>query len=136
MKRLCPIHGIYAEDRCPKCNKQTAKTYDKTKRKNSNFYHSKQWKEVRDIQLKRNPICCVEGCDKPAVIVDHIIEIEDGGCKLCLDNLQSMCISCHNIKTKETAAARGGRSKSLQNSSTNTDAPSRFLQSPFHGGTL
>ncbi|MDD5406000.1 MAG: hypothetical protein PHE73_03540 [Sulfurovaceae bacterium] len=136
MKRICPIHGIHSETRCPKCHKQTAKTYDKTKRVNAKFYHSKEWKEVREIQLKRNPVCCVDGCGKPAVIVDHDEEIEDGGCKLCLDNLRSMCISCHNIKTKKAKAAREGRSKSLQNSSPNTDAPPKLSQNVFLRGTL
>jgi len=31
MKR-CVIHGIYAEDRCPKCKTQSNKKYDKYKR--------------------------------------------------------------------------------------------------------
>ncbi|HEH4047605.1 TPA: HNH endonuclease, partial [Campylobacter jejuni] len=33
-------------------------------------------------------------------IVDHIIPIKQGGKKLSEENLQSLCLACHNEKTK------------------------------------
>lgn len=33
-------------------------------------------------------------------VVDHIIPIKQGGKELCSDNLQSLCHSCHNRKTR------------------------------------
>ena len=103
MKRLCSIHGLWTKtdkkSRCPKCSKQTQKDYDIHKRDKglTKFYASTQWRKLRDIQLKRSPLCVK--CGRAATVADHIIEIKDGGCKLCLDNLQSMCNGCHTSKT-------------------------------------
>lgn len=48
--------------------------------------------------LVSEPICRM--CKKaPGQMVDHIIPILDKGCKLCLDNLQTLCNSCHSYKS-------------------------------------
>ena len=104
-KKICPIHGFWnqthAKQRCPKCTKDRNKTYDRTRRNKEldKFYHSKQWKNTRALVLSENPFC-VE-CGHPAQMVDHKKAIKDGGAKLDLDNLQSMCNSCHNKKEIE-----------------------------------
>jgi 5-methylcytosine-specific restriction endonuclease McrA len=72
----------------------------------------------------------------PAKIVDHIKEIKDGGDRLSLENLQSMCIPCHNIKTAKEKQHRGGAVKSLQTNATNTEPPHICLDKLFLGGTL
>ena len=36
-----------------------------------------------------------------AVMVDHIIELKDGGDRLSEENAQSLCWKCHGIKTAE-----------------------------------
>lgn len=101
-KRICPIHGLWDKtdliSSCPKCKKINTKNYDKNKRdKDSNkFYHSAEWKKVRILVLNKNPFC-VE-CGKPADTVDHKVAIKKGGAKLDIENLQSMCRTCHNIK--------------------------------------
>jgi len=86
---------------CEKHKAGSQREYDKTRRDTDadRFYHSARWKKVRAMHLSRNPLCVV--CGMPATMVDHIIEIRDGGCRLCDDNLQSMCIPCHNRKTKK-----------------------------------
>ena len=139
-KRLCSIHGVWLKDehttRCPKCKKNTAKRYDSIFRDKDadSFYHSRAWKRVRGLQLSKYPLC-VE-CGRPAKIVDHIVEIKDGGCKLCLDNLQSMCIGCHNKKTSKQKIYREGVVKSLQTDEISTGALHKISQKPFSGGTL
>jgi 5-methylcytosine-specific restriction protein A len=71
-----------------------------------NFYQSRTWRNLRDHFIKLNPLC-VE-CAKinifvPANIVDHIKPISEGGSELDSNNLQSLCKSCHAVKTgKET----------------------------------
>nr|BDD47921.1 HNH nuclease [Campylobacterota bacterium] len=75
--------------------------YDKYERNQDSrkFYSSSQWKKVRDVAIKSEPICRM--CKRtPAQMVDHIIPILNGGCKLCLDNLQPLCNYCHGHKTK------------------------------------
>ena len=82
---------------------EQAKFYDRTKRDKTNnkFYQSSQWKKLRLIQLNREPLC--EICQSIGEIVDHKQEISDGGCATCLENLQTLCKVCHNIKTARVA---------------------------------
>ena len=70
------------------------------------FYNSKRWRELRDeIRLDRGMRCdscgrIIRGCS----IVDHIEEItpdnkDDNNITLNKDNLQLLCLECHNRKT-------------------------------------
>jgi len=66
------------------------------------FYNSKQWRSLRNYYRQMNPLC--ELCEKegyiiPAQCVDHIKPMRFGGSKTSLDNLQSLCNSCHATKT-------------------------------------
>lgn len=66
------------------------------------FYHSKEWLVVREQALIRdNYLCrmCLEDSKvfTPATLVHHVIEVkEDWNKRLDLDNLMSICHSCHN----------------------------------------
>lgn len=66
------------------------------------FYHSQAWVKLREIKIKQNPLCeeCYKnGRLKKAVIVDHILPAKEYPDKrLNIDNLQSLCASCHNKK--------------------------------------
>ena len=71
---------------------------------NSDFYHSKQWRSLRNYYIQMNPLC--EACkrrDKVTAgqVVDHIKPINSGGehLKLDLSNLQTLCHPCHNSKS-------------------------------------
>lgn len=70
------------------------------------FYHSTAWRKVRAKVLARDRYICVE-CYKQGVItmantVHHIIEIKDDwGKRLELDNLSSVCSSCHQLIHKD-----------------------------------
>jgi 5-methylcytosine-specific restriction endonuclease McrA len=111
-KRICAIHGLWEKEnsksKCPKCSKLYHKNYDRNHRDKEmyTFYRSARWKKVRAMQLRKEPLC-VE-CNRVAGIVDHIKEIKDGGEKLNLDNLQSMCKSCHSKKTAREKRVREG----------------------------
>ena len=67
-----------------------------------NIYKTARWKRTRKAKLILNPVC--EMCDhhgmsRRATVVDHIIEIKDGGDTFDFDNLQSLCDMHHNKKT-------------------------------------
>ena len=133
-KKICGTHGLYIGNKCMKCIKNTNKTYDKIFRDEemTKFYHSALWRKVRVIQLQREPLCVM--CNGIAKMVDHIKEIKDGGSKLSLDNLQSMCLPCHNLKTAEIKAQRVGVGKSLQTKTQLTDPPTQKRKTPCEGG--
>ena len=57
------------------------------------------------LALYRDHNACVV-CGQPATEVDHIVEVADGGDLYGLDNLQSLCHSCHAAKTKREQRAR------------------------------
>ncbi len=139
-KRICPIHGFWektdTQRRCPLCSAQAAKRYNALQRDKEaeKFYKSAAWKKVRGIHLARQPLC-VE-CGRPAKIVDHIQEIRDGGAKLSDENLQSMCVACHNAKTAEERKKREGASKKNQTARPRIAPSPKFLQTQISGGTL
>jgi 5-methylcytosine-specific restriction enzyme A len=77
--------------------------YDKYKRNKEarTFYKSTAWKKCRQVVLERDNFLCQE-CLKnnrvtPADMVHHIVELLDDWNKaLDIDNLSSLCNSCHN----------------------------------------
>jgi 5-methylcytosine-specific restriction protein A len=75
-----------------------------------NVYDDRRWRRVRLLHLKDEPLCrhCKEkGLVVAAEMVDHIKPLTAGGEKYDDSNLQSLCSTCHNIKTaKERAAKR------------------------------
>jgi 5-methylcytosine-specific restriction enzyme A len=88
--------------------KKSNKEYDLYKRdkRSSAFYKSKAWQLLRLSALSRDNYLC-QHCIKekkirPAMDVDHIVPIKvNWELRLSLDNLQSLCRSCHNQKTKK-----------------------------------
>jgi 5-methylcytosine-specific restriction enzyme A len=67
-------------------------------------YNTQRWQKLRRQKLQLNPLC--EDCLKrqlviPAVAVDHFFPIRSGGDAYPpLDQLTSLCIPCHNYKTR------------------------------------
>jgi 5-methylcytosine-specific restriction protein A len=73
------------------------------------FYQSKQWRSLRNYKIQINPLC--EICERKGLVegareIDHIIAIKDGGERLGLSNLQSLCKSCHGSKSAKEREAR------------------------------
>ncbi len=78
------------------------KEYNATQRTGQEFYDSPAWRKLRTWHIKQNPVCVdceQEGIAKIADVVDHITPIKQGGSKLCLSNLQSLCHRHHNAKS-------------------------------------
>ena len=86
----------------------------KTKEQKLKFYKSKEWKAIRVRVLKRDNYECQE-CKRNGLVytdahdpekhkrldVDHIKEIyTHPELALEMDNLQTLCIPCHNKKHK------------------------------------
>lgn len=67
-------------------------------------YSTAQWQKLRRLKLQQNTLCevCIEqGRLEVAIAVDHIKAINDGGDPFPpLDQLRSLCVRCHNRKTR------------------------------------
>ena len=97
--------------------KRSIKRYNESRPERHNFYQTKEWRLLRSWYMKGHPLCeecLLKGINTAATMVDHIIEIADGGARLDESNLQALCFACHNRKT--TAVRKRGRGgvKTLQ----------------------
>lgn len=68
------------------------------------FYLSVRWRRFRAWYMGKHPLC--EQCERegrliPADMVDHVIEIKDGGALTSEENAMSLCWKCHALKTAE-----------------------------------
>lgn len=60
------------------------------------------WAKFSKWYRREHPLCVIcerKGYTTPAEHVDHIVPLEHGGEKYDEDNLQSLCVACHNAKT-------------------------------------
>ena len=73
------------------------------------LYHTKQWKALRLAILRDEPTCreCREaGAIKLATVIDHIRPVRLGGAMWNEDNLQPLCLSCHQRKSRSERTAK------------------------------
>lgn len=90
---------------------KTSRSYDVMRPERHKFYHTARWQKVRNHYIRQHPlceICFAEGKICMAKIVDHIIEIQDGGALTSPSNLQSLCAYHHALKTKAEQKRRDG----------------------------
>jgi len=87
---------------------QSRKDYDKqynrrratNNRDYTDFYKTSQWLHTRKLVLLRDYGTCVR-CGLEGKIVDHIIPSEDDWeNRLDINNLETLCQRCHQLKTK------------------------------------
>ena len=107
-ERYCAMHKFDSK-------RESYKHYDATKRNklHDQFYHSKQWRELRNIVMREHGGLCAQcarlGMTVPADVVDHIVPISvDWEARLKRENLQPLCHSCHNKKTQSDRYKWGG----------------------------
>ena len=99
----------------PRCERHkrplthSKRVYDHHHENGKNIYKSQRWVKLRAELIRQQPTCqhCLQyGIVTPGKIVDHIIEIEDGGAVWDINNLQHLCHACHNRKTAKEALKR------------------------------
>ena len=87
----------------------------RSENKYRDWYSTDVWRRLRASHLASEPLC--RECAKadiitPATVVDHIIpHCGDWEGFTDPDNLQSLCVSCHNRKTAREDGAFGNRRK-------------------------
>ena len=74
------------------------------------FYSSAAWIELRDrVRREGRGRCQVQGCTLRGAIVDHILELKDGGARLERTNVWLLCTSHHSLKTVSERSRRTAR---------------------------
>jgi 5-methylcytosine-specific restriction protein A len=70
----------------------------------TSVYRQSKWRKLRAWWVQQSPLCVIcesEGRTVACDVVDHKKPVKQGGDMYDLDNLQSLCHSCHNRKTRE-----------------------------------
>ncbi len=68
------------------------------------------WLRIRERQLRDHPLCAAclgQGFVTAAQEVDHIVPLFKGGTDAPA-NLQSLCVACHELKTRADLGLRSG----------------------------
>jgi len=106
----CRVSGCSGLTSTGYCDKHAYLRKDiKANKQADPFYSSAAWKKARTRYRSKHPlceICLAKGMTVRASLVDHIIEIKDGGARLDERNFQALCTACHGIKSAEAAARR------------------------------
>lgn len=98
---------------------ETDKAYNqKRNRENKEyvgFYKTTAWRHTREQVLTRDYSTCVR-CGLEGNIVDHIVPSEDDWeDRLNVDNLETLCQRCHNLKTRrEWVKKNKGRERAMK----------------------
>ena len=97
-----------------RCEKHTV-TYTPKKRLDHQLHDGKyiygtaRWQRLRNSHIRMYPLCaeCARNAlVKPGEVVDHVIEIKDGGDPWDPDNLQALCKEHHQKKSGEEIRKR------------------------------
>ena len=84
---------------CEEHKRAERKRYDDKRGSAASRGYNGQWRKVRGIKLKRNPLCerCrSRGRTVAATMVHHIVAIRKGGAAYDVENLMSVCVGCHD----------------------------------------
>lgn len=88
--------------RVASANLAIAKIPDKTA---DPYYSTPEWRALRRTCLERDGFrCVIRGCDRPAIVADHIVSRKAGG-EDKLGNLRSLC-RLHDNRMRERGLGR------------------------------
>jgi 5-methylcytosine-specific restriction protein A len=101
------------QDRNKRLNEKTKSEH---RQKHQKFYQSKEWQRLRLLKLGIDPLCeecLLQSMCCPGQHIDHIVSLQDDWNKRYhLQNLRTLCISHHSIKTKQEQVER--KNKNLE----------------------
>lgn len=100
-----PKCGALASGRGGRCAKHARTRDGAIKRRRGRLYWTRKWEYTRRRQLFLFPLCVMQepGCTRIATHVDHV---DPDGPDFDFANLQSLCASCHGVKTAREVHAR------------------------------
>lgn len=97
--RLCARAGCGEPPVGSYCRAHTRQRDRQHRSANRWVYDTKRWRVLRRRKLALSPVC--ESCRQVlATDVHHRLAIQAGGEAWSLNNLESLCKSCHSIETR------------------------------------
>lgn len=108
----CKTRTVNRAVYCELHTKQKRKSHDSTRPSAWKRGYNTRHRKLREVYLANNPFC--EECARnnrvsEARVLDHIIPLSQGGAPYDTDNLQALCVKCHNQKTaRERVENNGG----------------------------
>lgn len=106
-KKGCSNYIDTWETYCSEHKQYINKQYDRVRastergQEHIRLYNSSAWKNLRYQTLLDSGFLC-KRCNHEATIGDHIIPVSvRWDLRLDANNIQPLCFSCHNIKTRE-----------------------------------
>ena len=102
--RICTYPGCGKATPTGRCEKHQKKERVDTREQSNIRGYDHRWRRLRAAWVRQNPLCVhckAKGKVTPVQEVDHIIPFSglDDPLRLDQSNLQSLCKSCHRIKT-------------------------------------
>jgi 5-methylcytosine-specific restriction protein A len=83
---------------------QSVRESDSARPSASDRGYDRTWRKFASWWLTQEPLCRIckqRGVVSAGALVDHIVPLRAGGKRLSKHNVQTMCRSCHKIKTDE-----------------------------------
>lgn len=65
-----------------------------------------EWRNLRKAAIERDGGKCVKCGSTVRLEADHIIPASEGGVEMSLENIQTLCHSCHKEKTRDELKRR------------------------------
>jgi 5-methylcytosine-specific restriction protein A len=90
----CP--GLTLERYCQQhehLEKQDRREWDSRRGNKVERGYGGSWERARGMKLRQDPLCF--NCGRPAELVHHVKPISDGGARLDMENMMSLCVPCH-----------------------------------------
>lgn len=114
IKRRCNKPGCLTLVRhgyCPTHQKVKHKQDRRARGSAAERGYDSRWRKVRAIKMATTPLC--ERCEKQGRtragdMVHHIQPLNEGGARLDMDNLQTLCNPCHAAIHAEHETMRAG----------------------------
>jgi 5-methylcytosine-specific restriction enzyme A len=93
--------------RCPECERSHQRRRDAARGSAAERGYDAEWRKVRKAVLDRDGWIC-RWCGQPAITVDHVTPLAQGGLRLDPSNLVAACRSCNARRGGATRRRRGG----------------------------
>ena len=118
MWKTCTYPGCTRLVKAGRCSEHRQQQFSDRDIERQRMYGTARWKRIRRAQLSAHPWCveCLAaGRYTPATDVDHVERHEGDPDKFFSGPLQSLCHSCHSVKTAQEVGSpsREGGQKSF-----------------------